>query len=122
MAVAAGSSAVQVDAGGEGKRLAYAVTSPQNWIEDFGSGQLQDGEAVVALETVYAEAVSTEQSYHVFLTPLGDCALYVAEKGRSQLHRARLGRREVQHRLRLPHRRAAPRLRDGAHGAVRGGE
>lgn len=79
-AVAAGASAVQVNAGRQGPRLTYAVTSPQNWIEDFGSGQLQDGQAVIALEPVYGESVSAGQPYHVFLTPLGDCALFVAEK------------------------------------------
>ena len=68
------------DAGNQGPRLTYAVTSPQNWIEDFGSGQLQDGQAVIALEPVYGESVSAGQPYHVFLTPLGDCALFVAEK------------------------------------------
>ena len=78
--VAAGPSAVQVDAGSQGQRLAYAVTSPQNWIEDFGSGQLRDGQAVVELEAAYAEAINAGEAYHVFLTPLGDCALYVAEK------------------------------------------
>lgn len=80
VAVAAGPSAVLVDAGSQGQRLAYAVTSPQNWIEDFGSGQLRDGQAVVELEAAYAESINAEQAYHVFLTPLGDCALYVAEK------------------------------------------
>jgi hypothetical protein len=80
-----------VDAGREGQRLAYAVTSPQNWIEDFGNGQLQDGETVVALDTLYAEAVTVEQPYHVFLTPLGDCALYVAEKGASSFTVRALG-------------------------------
>ena len=79
-AVAAGASAVQVNAGRQGPRLTYAVTSPQNWIEDFGSGQLQDGQAVIAREPVYGESVSAGQPYHVFLTPLGDCALFVAEK------------------------------------------
>lgn len=80
LVAAAGPSAVQVDAGSQGKRLAYAVTSPQNWIEDFGSGQLQDGQAVIALETAYAEIINAGLPYHVFLTPLGDCALFVAEK------------------------------------------
>jgi hypothetical protein len=90
-AVAAGPSAVQVNAGSQGKRLAYAVTSPQNWIEDFGSGQLKDGEAVIELEAAYAETLSTEEPYHVFLTPLGDCALYVVEKAAASFSVRALG-------------------------------
>ncbi len=91
LAVAAGPGAVQVDAGSQGTRLAYAVTSPQNWIEDFGSGQLQGGQAVIALEAAYAETISAEQPYHVFLTPLGDCPLYVAEKATTSFTARALG-------------------------------
>ncbi len=80
LAVAAGGSAEQVDAGAAGARLAYAVVSPQRWIEDFGSGELLAGQVEVALEPVYAASISAAQPYHVFLTPLGDCPLYVAAK------------------------------------------
>ncbi len=80
VAVTSGASAALVDAGAQDQRLAYAVVSPQNWIEDFGSGQLLDGQAAVALELRFAESISPAQPYHVFLTPLGDCPLYVAGK------------------------------------------
>jgi hypothetical protein len=57
----------------------YAVHSPQNWFEDFGSGRLADGSATVALEPTFAQTVNTASGYHVFLTPRGDCeGLYVA--------------------------------------------
>jgi hypothetical protein len=53
----------------------------ENWIEDFGSGQLQNGHAAVALEAGFAELVNTGIAYHVFLTPEGDCkGLYVVGK------------------------------------------
>jgi hypothetical protein len=59
----------------------YAVESPQNWFEDFGSAHLRDGVAVVTLEAVYTMTVNTDLEYHVFLTPNGDCrGLYVARK------------------------------------------
>ena len=80
LAVAGGVSATAVTTGEHDQRLLYAVHSPQPWFEDFGSGQLVDGEAVVLLEPIYAATIETTPSYHVFLTPLGDCALYVATK------------------------------------------
>jgi hypothetical protein len=79
-AVSPEGSALAVDMDGENTRLFPAVHSPQSWIEDFGMGQLQAGRAVVSLEPLFAKAISSQQPYHVFLTPLGDCPLYVAEK------------------------------------------
>jgi hypothetical protein len=55
----------------------YAMQSPENWLEDFGSAQLSAGTATVALDPTFAETVSGTD-YHVFLTPKGDCkGLYV---------------------------------------------
>ncbi|HUO29818.1 MAG TPA: hypothetical protein VMU80_11420 [Bryobacteraceae bacterium] len=63
---------------GAHKVALYAVQSPENWFEDFGSGQLVNGAAAVALDSVYAQTVSTDVEYHVFLTPRGECeGLYV---------------------------------------------
>jgi hypothetical protein len=59
----------------------YAVESPENWFEDFGSGQLASGSAEVSLDATFAETVNTTSDYHVFLTPNGDSrGLYVAAK------------------------------------------
>ncbi len=59
----------------------YAVESPENWFEDFGSGQLSDGVATVILEPVFAQTVNLGVDYHVFLTPNGDSAgLYISRK------------------------------------------
>jgi len=59
----------------------YAVEAPENWFEDFGSGQLTNGSATVALEATYAQTVNTHIEYHVFLTPKGDCnGLYVTNE------------------------------------------
>jgi hypothetical protein len=59
----------------------YAMESPENWFEDFGSGELREGVAQVTLDPTFALAVNTGSSYHVFLTPNGDCeGLYVAQK------------------------------------------
>ncbi len=59
----------------------YAVESPENWFEDFGSGQLANGSATVALEPTFAQTVNLVAGYHVFLTPNGDSkGLYISKK------------------------------------------
>ena len=57
----------------------YAVQSPENWFEDFGSGSLENGSASIQLEPTFRDTVNTSIDYHVFLTPRGECeGLYVA--------------------------------------------
>jgi len=59
----------------------YAVQSPESWMEDFGSASLRHGAAVVTIEPAFAETVSADAGYHVFLTPNGDSkGLYVTAK------------------------------------------
>jgi hypothetical protein len=59
----------------------YAMHSPENWMEDFGSGALQKGVAVVNIDPAFAETVSQTSDYHVFMTPNGDSkGLYVIHK------------------------------------------
>jgi hypothetical protein len=61
--------------------LLYTVESPENWFEDFGSGELDNGVASIQLDPTFAQTVSPEVGYHVFVTPNGDCeGLYVARK------------------------------------------
>jgi len=62
----------------------YNVQSSENWIEDFGSGQLESGHAVVALDPTFAKIANTGVSYHVFLTPKGESEnLYIANESAS---------------------------------------
>jgi len=75
-----GSKSAVVDTQDYGTRTLYAVESPQNWFEDFGTGQLENGVAVIAIDPVFAETVNLSVDYHVFLTPDGDCQLYVDQK------------------------------------------
>jgi hypothetical protein len=63
-----------------GTRTLYAVESPENWFQDFGTGQLTNGKAVITIDPVFAETVNLANDYHVFFTPMGDCALYVTDK------------------------------------------
>jgi hypothetical protein len=59
----------------------YAVQSAENWLEDYGSGELHNGAATIALDPAFAETVNTGVEFHVFLTPGGDCkGLYVSHK------------------------------------------
>jgi hypothetical protein len=59
----------------------YSMQSPENWMEDFGSGTLHNGIATISLEAGFAETVSGNADYHVFLTPNGDSkGLYVFAK------------------------------------------
>jgi len=66
---------------GSRKVALNAIQSPENWFEDFGSGQLSNGAAVVSLEPTFAQTVNTGVEYHVFLTPKGDShGLYVTNE------------------------------------------
>jgi hypothetical protein len=66
----------------DGREVAlYAVESPENWFEDFGTGQLQGGKTEVSLDAEFLQTVDTAAGYHVFLTANGDCGgLYIAHK------------------------------------------
>jgi hypothetical protein len=74
-----GAAAFGTDAGAYGPRATYAVRATGDWIEDFGTAQLAHGQATVTVEPVFAQMVSLTE-YQVFLTPLGDCPLYIAAK------------------------------------------
>jgi hypothetical protein len=85
------SAVVPVD-GGSRKVALYAVEAPENWFEDFGSGQLSNGSARIALEPTFAQTVNTDLEYHVFLTPNGDCrGLYAANKTANSFEVRELG-------------------------------
>jgi hypothetical protein len=66
----------------DGREVAlYAVESPENWFEDFGSGEMNNGVAWIPLEASFAEATNATVTYHVFLTANGDSnGLYVSRK------------------------------------------
>jgi hypothetical protein len=48
-------------------RLVYSTESPESWFEDFGKGQLQCGQAEVAIDPDFA-AIADTSDYHVFVT------------------------------------------------------
>jgi hypothetical protein len=64
---------------GSHRRL-YCVESPENWFEDFGFGELSNGEARVPLDPGFSAIVEGE-GYHVFITEYeGNNALYVTQR------------------------------------------
>jgi hypothetical protein len=68
---------------GEKRRLS-AIESPGVWFEDFGTGELKEGEATIKIEDLFCQTVNAEKDYHVFLTPRGDCnGLYVVNQSPS---------------------------------------
>jgi hypothetical protein len=117
-----------------GLRAVYSMASPECWLEDFGSADLVDGAADVALDTVFSAAVRTD-SYKVFVVAEGDCSgLYVAVKGKQGFTVRELqgGKASVPFSYRVVARRSdvdAPRLAEvdlsplvpeARHGAPRG--
>ncbi len=58
----------------------HGMESAEALFEDVGTAQLVNGRASVALDPIFAQTVNLKQPYQVFLTPMGDCGLYVAEK------------------------------------------
>ena len=67
--------------GGKRKVAMSAIESPQNWFEDFGSAQLSNGSAVVALDPDFTETVNTSAHYMVIPVPNGECkGLYITHK------------------------------------------
>jgi hypothetical protein len=83
------------DASGDGgarKVSLYAMQSPENWFEDFGSGALGNGTATIPIEPTFAQTVNAGTGYRVFLTPDGDCqGLYVSQKSASSFEVRELG-------------------------------
>ena len=62
------------------QRRLYCVESPDSWFEDFGFGELSNGEARVPLDPGFSAIVEGE-GYHVFITEYeGNNALYVTQR------------------------------------------
>jgi len=87
----------------------YAVQSPENWFEDFGSGTLTNGVATVTFDPTFAQTVNATNEYHVFLTPKGESeGLYVSNETPQgfDVHEQRGGRSSVAFDYRIVAKRA----------------
>lgn len=64
---------------GSHRRL-YCMETPESWFEDFGLGQLENGQAEITLDPDFV-AVVNSGDYHVFITEYEDNnALYVTQR------------------------------------------
>jgi hypothetical protein len=78
--------------GGARQVSLYAMQSPENWFEDFGSETLTNGAITVPLDPTFASTVNTSNDYHVFLTPNGECkGLFVSQKSAGSFEVRELG-------------------------------
>ena len=79
----------------DGRSVAlYAVESPENWFEDFGTAHLTNGKATVQLDKDFLGSVTLAGEYHVFLTANGACGVYVSQKSPTGLEVRRLGNKK----------------------------
>jgi hypothetical protein len=62
-----------------GARALYTEESSEVWFTDYGFASLKGGHARVLLEPTFAQTVSLEEPYHVFVQPYGRAELYVDE-------------------------------------------
>jgi hypothetical protein len=63
-----------------GARALYTEESSEVWFTDYGFGRLQHGRARILIDPTFAQTVSAQEPYHVFLEEYGDARLYVAER------------------------------------------
>lgn len=75
-----GSKAAAVPFPDGSHRQLYCTESPESWFEDFGFGELVEGQTEVPLDPVFRSVV-TGGPYHVFITEYGDnSGLYVSRR------------------------------------------
>jgi hypothetical protein len=60
-----------------GARALYTEESSEVWFTDYGFGKLENGRARILIDPGFAQTVSLEQPYHVFVQPYGRADLYV---------------------------------------------
>ncbi len=64
----------------EGARLMYSEESTEVWFSDYGFGQLQNGQATIVIDPLYAQTVNLNEPYHVFLQVYDDAEIYVTNR------------------------------------------
>jgi hypothetical protein len=67
----------------EGPRALYCQESPENWFEDFGSGEIRGGRAAVQLARDFflTVTIDSKNPMKVFITPNADIGRWWVEKG-----------------------------------------
>ncbi len=70
------------DPNGE-KVTMFCVEGPENWFQDYGTGSLVNGEAVVEFDPIFANSIMADETHpiKVFVQLEGECnGVYVTEK------------------------------------------
>jgi hypothetical protein len=67
----------------EGPKAVYYQESPENWFEDFGSGEIRGGRADVRLAIDFLQTITVDETnpMKVFITPNADIGRWWVEKG-----------------------------------------
>lgn len=80
---ATGSKSAIVETSSGGQRAIYSVESPEVWVEDYGSGQLLNGEARVDLDPLFLETVTIDEIHplKVFIQLTAEANPVYATKG-----------------------------------------
>jgi hypothetical protein len=63
-----------------GARDLYTEESSEVWFTDYGFGRLDHGRARILIDPTFAQTISPEVPYHVFVEAYGPADLYVAER------------------------------------------
>jgi len=80
----------------QGVRALYCEEATEVWFTDYGFGRLDDGKAVIGIDPLFAETVSLDRPYHVFVQAYGDAELYVNNRAESSFEvHARNGKSDV---------------------------
>ncbi len=64
------------------KRLLYCEESPEVWFNDYGFGQLVNGQVTIGLDPLFISSANLNEPYHVFIQLEGECkgGVYVTNK------------------------------------------
>jgi hypothetical protein len=63
-----------------GARALYSEEATEVWFSDYGFGRLTSGRARILIDPDFAQTVSLDRPYHVFIQPYGRAEIYVAER------------------------------------------
>ena len=63
----------------DGARLLYVEEASGVWFADYGFGETRGGQAVVPIDSIFAQTVNLDQPYHVFLQAYGAARVYVGK-------------------------------------------
>ncbi len=64
----------------DGSRVLYTEESSEVWFTDYGLGTLENGQATIPIDPIFAQTVNLTETYHVFVQVYGNAEVYVSER------------------------------------------